>query len=257
MANEGMDNIHVKESKLQNPAENANQIQIQNKEIVDKYLNSGRENLNNIKKKYADIVDNRTRKRILSTTDGDLKRYIRTDMQEIFNILYKHYESLGPNYKLTDEQKEVFRFFLHEEEDKFWIETALSYDERDNTPDYFRNTYKDWIIKREDFDNFVKEIGLDDNSISYHKSDRNNYEPMTDRASRVAQRWKANVNRGLSNFNTRTSNFLKRSNEQTGQQTGVPTGQQTGVPTGQSAGKKRNQSKKSKKSKKRRYSKRR
>ena len=247
---------------------NISSCEINTTQIVENYFN----NIQNINLIYDVICYVRKLQSAVSVHlehfgRGITKIQINNDMQKIFNILYKHYTNLGPNYKLTDEQKEVFRFLLNGGKNKFWLYTALSDDNNINfSSNVLRSMYKEWIIKREEFDNFVKEIGLDDNSISYHKSNRDRYELSYDSASRVGQRWKANINSSILKLKSRASNFLKSSNEptgeqsgeQSGEQTGQPTGEQPGQPTGQQpGGKKRNQSKKSKKSKKRRYSKRR
>ena len=172
--------------------------EINTTQIVEKYFN----NIQNINLIYDVICYVRKLQSAVSAhleifDRGTTKTLINDDMQSIFDILYKHYTNLGPNYKLTDEQKEVFRFLLNGGEKKFWLHTAFylpNYvlNKLSNTD--LRDRYNNWIIKREDFDNFVKEIGLDDNSISYHKSDRDNYEPLSDRISRVGKRLKSNFN---------------------------------------------------------------
>jgi hypothetical protein len=258
---------------------NISSCEINTTQIVENYFN----NIQNINLIYDVICYVRKLQSAVSVHlehfgRGITKIQINNDMQKIFNILYKHYTNLGPNYKLTDEQKEVFRFLLNGGKNKFWLYTALSDDNNINfSSNVLRSMYKEWIIKREEFDNFVKEIGLDDNSISYHKSNRDRYELSYDSASRVGQRWKANINSSILKLKSRASNFLKSSNEPTGEQSNVPTGVQTNIPTDEQTnvptdeqtnvptdeqivkigGKKQNKSKKSKKSKKRRYSKRR
>jgi hypothetical protein len=163
-------------------------------ELISKYFNS-EENIKNIKEDYEKIKLDKKNFQVGRSwvSNRDVLDNITSVMQPIFNILYKHYEGLSEK-KLTDQQKEVFRFLLYIEENRFILYTALPENNNNVSNNYLRNKYKNWIIKREDFANFVREIGLDKSSISYHEWNRDNYEPLSDRISRVGKRWKSNFN---------------------------------------------------------------
>ena len=163
-------------------------------ELINKYFNS-EENIKNIKEDYEKIKLDKKNFQVGRSwvSNRDVLDNITSVMQPIFNILYKHYEGLSEK-KLTDQQKEVFRFLLYVEKNRFILYTALPDNNINDSNNYLRNEYENWIIKREDFANFVREIGLDKSSISYHEWNRDNYEPLSDRISRVGKRWKSNFN---------------------------------------------------------------
>jgi hypothetical protein len=163
-------------------------------ELINKYFIS-EDNIKNIKDDYEKIKLDKQNFQVGRSwvSNREVLENISSVMQPIFNILYKYYEGLSEK-KLTEQQKEVFCFLLYVEENRFILYTALPDNNINDSNNYLRNEYNKWIIKREDFANFVREIGLDKSSISYHEWNRDNYEPLSDRISRVGKRWKSNFN---------------------------------------------------------------